>query len=115
MNPKDLNHQNTHPINVNEGFTCLNCKKKNPKALKTCRDHCKFCLFSRHVDDVVPGDRASTCLGLMEPVGIDYNTQKGYQIVYICHKCQKKMRNIAAEDDDMDLITKIMQRQNIGF
>ncbi len=30
------------------------------------RNHCPFCLFSLHVDNI-PGDRNNTCKGLMEP------------------------------------------------
>ncbi|WDF05905.1 RNHCP domain-containing protein [Shouchella hunanensis] len=30
------------------------------------RNHCPFCLYSKH-QDIIPGDRASTCGGLMEP------------------------------------------------
>lgn len=115
MNQDQSKLKNTHPVTINEGFICEKCKKENPKATKSCRNHCIFCLYSKHVDDLVPGDRASTCLGLMEPLGIDYNSKKGYQIIYLCKKCKKKAKNIAADDDDMELITKIMQRQNIGF
>jgi len=102
----------THPVTVNEGFKCKKCGKLNPKAEKTCRDHCIGCLYSLHVDKSVPGDRASVCLGLMEPVRIDHNSKKGLMISYVCTVCGKEKTNKAAQDDNTDVIARIMARQN---
>ncbi|WP_220193259.1 RNHCP domain-containing protein [Ktedonospora formicarum] len=33
------------------------------------RNHCPFCLYSRHVDDRQSGDRLSTCGASMQPIG----------------------------------------------
>lgn len=85
----------------NEGFKCLKCGKINPSAVKSERNHCSRCLFSLHVDEGTPGDRAATCLGLMEPVGLDYKGKKGFMIVHRCVECGKKMKNKAAEDDEI--------------
>lgn len=46
-------------------------------------NHCPNCLASKHVD-VNPGDRASDCHGIMEPV--DYKTKNGKE--YIVHRCE---------------------------
>ncbi|WP_420871372.1 RNHCP domain-containing protein [Lysinibacillus xylanilyticus] len=43
------------------------------------RNHCPKCLFSKHVD-TVPGDRASTCKGLMRPIGVDYTEKKAFNL-----------------------------------
>ena len=104
-----------NPIHINEAFTCRKCKKDNPEAKKTCRNHCRFCLYSLHVDDKIPGDRLSECHGLMEPLAIRQSGKKGYQILHRCLKCAKEMVNKAADDDDIDTIITIMQRQNINF
>ena len=33
------------------------------------RNHCPYCLYSRHVDTNTPGDRAATCGSSMRPIG----------------------------------------------
>ena len=47
-----------------ESFTCENCGKKIKRLNYTARDHCNYCLFSKHVD-VMPGDRQNKCCGLL--------------------------------------------------
>ena len=91
---------------IDEEFICENCGKKVPKLNYTCRDHCKFCLYAKHVD-INPGDRAETCHGSLEPIGIENNPKKGYVIVYRCKKCGAIRKNVAAKDDNMSLIIKI--------
>lgn len=84
----------------NTGFTCVSCKTENPPALRSERNHCRKCLRSLHVDDETPGDRASECFGVMEPIGLEYSGAKGYVILHRCEKCAKTHRNRAAEDDE---------------
>ena len=55
---------------IDEGFVCENCGKEVEKLNYTARDHCPYCLHSKHVD-INPGDRANTCKGLLKPVGIE--------------------------------------------
>jgi hypothetical protein len=105
--------ESKQPISINEGFTCLFCGKHNPKAAKTCRNHCRNCLYSRHVDAQIPGDRNSTCYGLMEPIYINQTGKKGMQIIHYCLLCGKKATNKTANDDNPEQITKVIQRQNI--
>lgn len=60
-----------------------------------------------------PGDRASGCGGLLEPVGAEPNAKKGgYTIIHKCEKCGVIRRNKAAYDakvqpDDLSLIIKL--------
>jgi len=70
------------------------------------RNHCPFCLFSKHLDNN-PGDRQNMCHGLLEPIGIEINSKKGYVIVYRCQKCGEIKRNISARDDNTNLIIKL--------
>lgn len=98
----------------NTGFICEHCGAEvRPLTNGSFRNHCPFCLWSKHVDDL-PGDRAGDCGGLMEPIGIEYSGAKGYQIVHRCTKCQRTGKNRVAEDtdqpDDRDLIFALMQR-----
>lgn len=39
-----------------ESFICEHCHKKVEKLGYTSRDHCPYCLYSKHVD-ITPGDR----------------------------------------------------------
>lgn len=67
-----------------------------------------------HVDEHIPGDRLSKCRNFMEPVLIIHHTKKGYQILHQCLKCDKKMVNKIAPDDNQELIIRIMQKQNMN-
>jgi hypothetical protein len=100
-------------ITINSGFVCEKCGKSNEKAKKTCRNHCKYCLFSKHVDEFVPGDRESKCNGLMVPLEI-IDSPKGRQIKHQCLNCSNEQLNIVAEDDDIDAVIDIMQKQNLN-
>ncbi len=88
-----------------ETFICENCNKKVDKLHYTARDHCPFCLFSKHVD-LLPGDRKNPCQGLLKPVGIE-KFKNSYKIIYHCEKCSKTHKNIMATDDNMDLIINL--------
>lgn len=90
---------------INESFICENCKKEVKKAEHTARDHCNFCLYSKHVD-INPGDRKNTCLGLMKPVLIE-KFKNTYKIVYKCQKCNQIHKNIVCSDDNFDAIIEL--------
>lgn len=94
-------------IVINESFICQNCSKKNPKLAGSCRNHCKFCLYSLHLDQEFPGDRNSACKSLMKPIAIKQSKKKGFMIIHECQKCQKIIPNKAAEDDNFDLIIEL--------
>ena len=91
---------------IDEEFICKNCGKKFSKLGYSCRDHCPYCLYSKHVD-INPGDRAEECHGDLEPIGIEINSKKGYVIIYKCKKCGAIKKNKAAEDDNMELIINL--------
>ena len=95
---------------IDEEFICENCGKKVPKLGYSCRNHCPFCLYSKHVD-IYPGDRSEECHGLLEPIEIEINNKKGYVIVFKCQKCGKIRKNKVAKDDDMEQIIKISAKQ----
>jgi hypothetical protein len=96
----------------NTGFVCGNCGiEVVPVSDGSYRNHCPFCLYSKHVD-VLPGDRQSDCGGLMEPVGVYYHTKKGYQIRHRCLVCGAQQSNKAAletvQPDDFDLLIRLV-------
>ena len=57
----------TNPIFMDESFVCGYCKKEVPIGDVMIRDHCPFCLWGRHLDNI-PGDRAAECGALMRPL-----------------------------------------------
>ena len=90
---------------IDESFTCENCGKMIEPLVYSARDHCPYCLFSKHVD-ILPGDRANECHGLLEPIKIE-KFKNTYKIVYKCQKCHQTHKNIMANDDDMDIIIEL--------
>lgn len=90
---------------LDEEFVCEHCKKNVSNLKYTSRDHCPYCLYSKHVD-INPGDRKNECKGLLKPIGIE-KFKDSYKIIYQCEKCNKIHKNIMAKDDDMDMIIKI--------
>lgn len=99
----------------NSTFVCANCGRLVlPLTNGSYRNHCPFCLWSRHVDER-PGDRSSRCGGLMEPVGVTYHSKKGYQLRHRCVKCGFERLNKVAENtvmpDDMALVARLCRRQ----
>lgn len=79
-----------------EAFVCVRCGRDVPPAGRTARDHCPWCLTSRHLD-VVPGDRASTCRAPMQAIGLEV---RGADLVltYRCEACDATFRVRALQD-----------------
>ena len=90
---------------IDEEFICDNCNKTVNKLDYSARDHCPYCLYSKHVD-INPGDRLNPCKGLLEPIGIE-KYKNTYKILYKCTKCHKLHKNVMANDDNYDLIIKL--------
>lgn len=90
------------------GFVCRQCGLEVQPLGYTSRNHCPRCLASIHVD-ILPGDRANPCGGLMLPYRADPDPKRIYVLSYRCQKCGAQTRNKAAVDakvqpDDMSLI-----------
>ena len=94
-----------------EEFICESCGKNVIKLEYTSRDHCPYCLYSKHVD-INPGDRLNECKGLLIPVGIE-KFKNSYKIIYKCQKCNSIHKNIMASDDDYEKI--IVLSKNIRY
>ena len=99
-----MEHRNF--VEIDEEFVCEYCGKNVPKLGYSCRNHCPFCLHSKHVDKN-PGDRQETCQGLLKPIGLEINSKKGYVIIFECKKCGAIRKNKMAKDDNMDLIIQL--------
>ena len=88
---------------VVEDFTCGHCGAVVIGNGFT--DHCPTCLWSKHVD-VFPGDRASTCGGMMEPVSFRVDHGES-DILNRCQVCGHEKWNVTAPEDDREKILKL--------
>jgi len=107
---------------VETGFSCTHCHllvscARNLSGVQN-RNHCPYCLWSRHMDLKKPGDRLCECRAGMKPVGLTLkNTNKKYgdgqngelMLIHICVKCGKTSINRIAADDDAFMIMGTFQ------
>lgn len=92
-----------------DGFKCDHCSREvEPIRFGgSYRNHCPFCLWSKHVDLDIPGDRANPCGGMMEPTGVFSRRNGEFVLVHGCAKCGMERHNRVAGDDDAELLTKL--------
>ncbi len=79
------------------GFICQNCGFAVEPLGFTSRNHCPKCLCSLHVD-ILPGDRANPCGGIMDAICAIPDATKGYILVHQCRKCGAQAKNRAAHN-----------------
>ncbi len=106
MKPKRPTLTSKRFAKKDEGFVCRNCGALVPPLLSSSRDHCTKCLYSLHVD-ILPGDRANSCRGLLVPIGIDKNSKKGIVINYRCDTCGEYHNCKSAPDDNPEQIIRV--------
>jgi hypothetical protein len=105
-----------------DNFICLHCGEKIgiDRLIGTRqRNHCPFCLWSKHVDLKKSGDRLSNCGNSMEPIGLTFKQegrdkygkekQGELMIVHQCQKCGKISLNRIAGDDSEKEILKLLE------
>lgn len=97
----------------NDPFVCEICQTPNPPAAQTCRNHCRSCLHSKHVD-IFPGDRANECQGTLKPMGVEFVGGEMKNLTFLCTKCGKNLRNKIAPDDDREALYALMEK-SINF
>ncbi|MDD2823354.1 MAG: RNHCP domain-containing protein [Candidatus Daviesbacteria bacterium] len=104
-----------------DGFECINCHKmvrdKAPGTVN--RNHCPFCLTSKHVDLNIAGDRKATCKQVMQPIGLTFKEagldkwgkqkQGELMVAHQCLGCTKISINRVAGDDDPKKILEILE------
>jgi hypothetical protein len=79
------------------------------------RNHCPYCLWSRHLDLYAPGDRLSACKAPMQPVALTtkrsrnkYKSGRGeLMLVHLCTDCGEVSLNRIAADDDADALLEV--------
>jgi hypothetical protein len=90
-----------------DSFTCKECDRPivAAGAGSDHRNHCPNCLCSLHVDDE-PGDRASDCGGIMDPVGVWVRKGGEWAVIHRCRRCGHLSSNrVAADDNPMKLMS----------
>ena len=94
-----------------DSFTCKQCGRLvvSAGAGSDHRNPCPNCLSSLHVD-IEPGDRASDCGSLMEPVAVWVRKNGEWAIIHRCRRCGKLSSNrVAADDNPMKLMSIAMK------
>ena len=100
-----------------QAFKCGHCRQfiGAPIAGGRQRNHCPNCLYSRHVDDTMPGDRKSTCGSIMKPVGLMSRRNGELVLIHECLGCGKQDPNRIAADDNPVLLETIPVVAGIGL
>jgi hypothetical protein len=104
-----------------DGFLCRHCHAFVSSAAFLSgvvnRNHCPYCLWSRHLDMFRAGDRLSACKSLMQPIGLTVKaTRKKYgagrgelMLIHLCVDCAGLSINRIAADDDAQLLFDVYQ------
>lgn len=100
-------HTRKRMIMIDESFTCRHCGAAVQPLGTTARDHCPQCLHGSHVDGDIPGDRASACGGLLQPVGLLQPLSPREQVLYRCASCGAARRCKTAPDDDRAALQRL--------
>ncbi len=98
-----------HPCD--ESFICKACERTvvAEGAGTNHRNHCPYCLTSRHLDNE-PGDRDANCGGRMDPIAVWVRTNGEWAIIHRCKICGALSSNrIAADDNPMKLMSLAMK------
>ena len=115
-------HQGLKRQTVEQGFVCKHCR--NYVTTHTLfsgvqnRNHCPYCLWSRHLDLYEAGDRLAACKAQMQPVGLALKqSHKKYgqmsfgelMLIHLCTECGKTSLNRIAADDDAATVLEVYE------
>jgi hypothetical protein len=82
------------------------------------RNHCPYCLWSRHLDLFAAGDRLSACKTPMQPIGLTMKKSKNkyprdsrgeLMLIHECVECKTLSINRIAADDDPGRVMAVFQ------
>ena len=103
-----------------QGFTCRHCGLyvHSDPALAGVqnRNHCPYCLWSRHLDWRIAGDRLAGCRAAMQPIGLTLKRSRNkyavardgeLMLIHRCTICAKVAINRIAADDNVAAILQI--------
>ncbi len=98
-----------HRARGGKSFRCLHCRldvSLDAPGTRN-RNHCPNCLWSRHLDDDVPGDRDADCGAAMEPIAITVRGDGEWVLVHCCRGCAELHLNRTAGDDNALLLMRL--------
>ncbi|OGO26024.1 MAG: hypothetical protein A2136_02365, partial [Chloroflexi bacterium RBG_16_54_11] len=81
------------------------------------RNHCPYCLWSRHLDLWAAGDRLSACKAGMQPIGLTVKPGRNkyashlageLMLVHLCLECNHVSINRIAADDAPDALMRLL-------
>ncbi len=101
--PKERIEPKRTRVEARDGtFRCRHCKTMvgPPISGGRHRNHCPLCLYSRHVDRSMPGDRAEDCHSMMPAVGLFTRRNGEQMLLHRCAGCGVERRNRIAADDN---------------
>jgi len=113
----------SNPRSPTDGdFRCLHCRNYVVQTSYLSgvqnRNHCPYCLWSKHVDLHQSGDRLSACKGGMRPIGLalkkrrkKYNPENSGELMLIhqCEECGKLSINRIAADDMSEILYEVFR------
>ena len=82
------------------------------------RNHCPYCLWSRHLDLFSSGDRLSACKAPMRPIGLTLKQSHNkyrpdlrgeLMLIHECEDCRTISINRIAADDDPETILSVFE------
>jgi DNA-directed RNA polymerase subunit RPC12/RpoP len=103
------------------GFTCGHCGAPVSSDVVLSgvnnRNHCPYCLWSKHVDLYQSGDRLNVCKAHMRPIGLTFKQERNkygsglgeLQVIHQCSGCGGLSINRIAADDDNDLLWSLYE------
>ncbi len=107
---------------MEDSFQCKHCRALVTTSSITSgvqnRNHCPYCLWSRHMDLHEPGDRLCACKAPMQPLGLTVKkSKKKYtsrnsgelMIIHRCVECSHTSINRIAADDDSQALLDIFR------
>src|SRR5687768_13789071 len=103
-------------------FHCGNCgalvSSMNMLSGVQNRNHCPYCLWSRHLDLYSAGDRLSACKARMKPIGLTMKKGRNkyrlsprgeLMLVHECTGCNSISINRIAADDDPETVFAVFR------
>jgi hypothetical protein len=114
------------PFDLNPDFKCIHCHNFVSAGSMLSgvnhRNHCPYCLWSRHMDLINAGDRMSACKAPMEPIGLTmkrvtkkYPSASGGELmlIHLCSECERISVNRIAADDDPEGILDVFNASSV--
>ena len=107
---------------INSDFQCCHCggyvSASRSLAGVGNRNHCPYCLWSRHLDLFEAGDRLAACKASMRPVSLTLKRSRDkyapaaageLMLIHLCTTCEHISINRIAADDVPETIIEVFQ------